>query len=330
MKQSSATIDREALAGVLVDFQKKSIEGAGSNLALKPAHRVPFHWPPHAVSADYHILASDWTGRTTLEMCGETFAVVIARTPQGIFGKIEKLWVDARGESEPQMLEALRKACQPLFDRQFAISKTLGLDRRFEGHTKDLEPIDLLKLLYCPNRDVAHDAQVEIESNASSMLFGPALVSVLRDNVHPQRRSAQWCVLDMFEDLPSFFDSEAGTLSAIEAIKDLVWNAEDDFARTIYKAGVVLGGHVCTDSSAEALIACIDAPSKIGRRSAIHAVFHLAEWMPAKRGAILAALARASETDSELSLREFAQSISRDIAANETEHMMEPLFPDEP
>lgn len=330
MQPSQGIASREDLVAALVDFQVQAAASAGSTVAVKPSHRVPFHWPPHPISSDYHILASDWTGESTLSTDGETFAVKVARTPHGIFGKVDQLWVDARGDSEQEMLRALELASKPLFERQWAISKTLGLARRFDGHVRELAPLELLKLLYCVDRDVAHDAQVEIESHASTKIFGPALIAILLDACHPQRRSAQWCVLDMFEDLPSFFDGNDDELRAIEAIRGLIWRADDDYARTIYKAGVVLGGHVCTEASAAALISCIEAPSKIGRRSAIHAVFHLAEWMPSKREAILAALNKAGESDPEPSLQTFARSIARDIEANETEHMMEPLFPDEP
>ena len=134
----------------------------------------------------------------------------------------------------------------------------------------------------------------------------------------------------MLEDLQSFFSDSAGGLDAVDAIKERIWSAEEDYARTVYKAGVVLGGHICNDPAANALIQCIRAPSKIGRRSAIHAVFHLAEWMPACREQILGALQQASNEDPEPLLRAFAAGIAQDIEAKETEHVMEPLFPDEP
>src|SRR5207244_1266378 len=111
-------------------------------------------------------------------------------------------------------------------------------------HLRELTPLDLLKLLYCEDRDVANEAKTEIELNASNHAFFPSLVHVLRDRLHPNRRSAQWCVLDLFEDLPSYCDSSQDEVAAVDAMKTLIWDAEDDFARTIYKAGVVLGGHL--------------------------------------------------------------------------------------
>lgn len=319
----------EEVLQAMVDYQDSVAAGSAHSKAERPGNRVPFLWPPHPVSAEYHVLASDWTGSATTDIQGETFEVKIARTPHGVFGKIDRLWVEARGDSEAEMLKQLAKACEPLFHRQWTISNTLGLDHRFSGHIHDLSPIGLTRLLYCPDRDVAHDAQVEIESNASLKVFGPALVAILLDDRHPIRRSAQWCVLDMFEDLPSFFQDEAGAQSAIDAIRQLMWNAEDDFARTVYKAGVVLGGHICSEPAAQALLDCLNAPSKIGRRSAMHAVFHLAEWMPEKRELIVSLLQECAKHDAEPLLREFAGRMAQDIASCANEHTLEPVFSDE-
>jgi hypothetical protein len=301
----------------------------GGSPAVRPDHRVPFHWPPRPVSLDFHLPPGAWSERATLELDGETFPVEIARTSHGVFGRAERLWNEARGTTVEEVLDALRAGAGPLLQRQAAIAKALGRSGRFSGPIRGLDPLSVLKLLYCEDRDVAAEASREIESRASSGLFSDALVAILRDRTHPMRRSAQWCVLDMFEDLPSFFPDEARQQRAIDAVKDLMWDAEDDFARTVYKAGVVLGGHVCTPASAEAMLACLDAPSKIGRRSAYHAVFHLAEWMPDQRERIVAGLRAAAAKDPEPLLRAFGESMARDVEAGSYDHMDEPVFPDE-
>ena len=154
-------------------------------------------------------------------------------------------------------------------------------------------------------------------------MFTDALIHILDDRTHPLRRIAQWCVLDMFEDLPAFCRSPEDEVKAVAGIRDLVWSANDDYARTIYKAGVVLGGHVCSEQSAEALLACMFAPSRVGRRSAMHAVFHLAEWMPEKRDEIVGKLKMASKNDSEPLLRTFAACMARDIESKAPEHVTE-------
>ena len=320
--------------GAMVDELRKFIdqalaEGGGDPTPIKPTHRIPFHWPPHAVSADYHVLPSDWSSRTQIELHGENFDVQIAKTAVGVFGRCERLWNEARGETVEEMLEQLRNGCEPYFERQFAIARTVGRQGRYSGLLQDLEPIELVKLLYCTNRDVAHEAHTIIETRASNGAYSDALVEILRDRKHPNRRIAQWCVLDMFEDLPAFFPRTEGQNRAVDAIKGLMWEAEDDHARTIYKAGVVLGGHICTDAAANALIDCVSAPSKPGRRSAIHAVFHLNEWMPSRRGQILTKLRNAATNDPEPLLREFASDMVRDIEAGSNEHVTEPVFPEE-
>lgn len=302
------------------------ISNGGDTTPMRPLHRVHFHWPPHPVSYDYHILPSDWTSRTVIEMYGESFDVHVAKTSVGVFGRCEILWNEARGESIEEMLVNLGAGCEPYFRRQFVIGSTLGLAGRFKGQVQELSAIDLVKLLFCLDRDVAHEAHTVIETRASTGLFSLALVEVIKDDSHPARRIAQWCALDMFEDLPAFFPDLAEQQIAVDAIQGLIWNATDDFARTIYKAGVVLGGHICTDAAADALLTCILAPSKFGRRSAIHAAFHLAEWMPLKRIEILVALKNSAETDREPLLREFAWCMARDVEAGAIEHVTEPAF----
>ena len=319
-----------AIVDELKKFISDGLAAAGGDATpQKPSHRVPFHWPPHPVSADYHVLPSDWTSRAQLEAHGETFDVQVAKTSLGVFGRCERLWNEARGDTLEEMLENLLSECEPYFRRQFLIGETIGRSGRYDGLLQDLGPIELLRLLYCTDRDVAHEAHTIIETRASSGLCSDALVEILRDKSHPARRIAQWCVLDMFEDLPAFFRDTSGQNRAVDAIKGLMWDAEDDYARTIYKAGVVLGGHVCTGPAADALVECVSAPSKAGRRSAIHAVFHLNEWMPPRRGQILTKLRNAAVTDPEPLLREFASCMCRDIESGASEHVTEPLFPDE-
>jgi hypothetical protein len=325
----------DAVAGnAIVDELRRFIDDAvlaagGDTTPVKPSHRVPFHWPPHQVSFDYHVLPSDWSSKASFEAYGETFDVQVAKTGVGVFGRCERLWNEARGSDVPEMLENLRAECEPYFARQFAIGKCIGTAKRYDGLLQDLSPIDLVKLLYCEDRDVAHEAHTIIETRASSGVFSDALIEILKDRRHPNRRTAQWCVLDMFEDLRAFYASTSDQNRAIAAIKDLMWGAEDDYARTIYKAGVVLGGHICTDPAADALIDCVGAPSKVGRRSAIHAVFHLAEWMPSRKGQILTKLRNAATNDPEPLLREFASHMVRDIENGATEHATEPIFEDE-
>lgn len=320
----------EAIVDELKKFIDDAVVAAGDKTSpINPGHRVPFHWPPHPVSADYHVLASDWTGRASFDAHGESFEVLVAKTPQGVFGRCEKFWNEAKADTQDEMLVLLKEGTEPVFKRQFAIGETIGIKGRYDGSLHDLKPADLVKLLYCSDRDVAHEAHTLIETRASSGLYSGALREILLDRRHRARRIAQWCVLDMLEDLPAFFHDAEGQREAVEAVCDLIWEAEDDFARTIYKAGVVLGGHICTEPAADALIACIDAPSKVGRRSAIHAVFHLAEWMPARKGQILTALRNAAANDDEPQLREFAQSMVNDIEAGDIDHKTEPLFADE-
>ena len=313
----------------LEEFIREAASHSSDPHPVKPSHRVPFHWPPHPVSKDFHVLASDWTGHASFEAYGEEFEVEVARTAQGVFGRVEKIWNEARAETLEQVIELLKTGAEPFLARQRLITKTLGAEKRFQGRVSDLEALDLVKLLFCPDRDVAHEAQVTIETHASSGIYSRSLIRILVDDQHPHRRSAQWCVLDMFEDLPSFCPEPAAQAEAVDAIHKLIKDAQDDYARTIYKAGVVLGGHVCTPAAAEALFDCTSSAFKFGRRSAIHAVFHLAEWMPQYRDRIVATLKQCADKDPESSLREFAASMARDVEAKSYDHMTEPLFPEE-
>ncbi len=310
-------------------IQREVSRNGGDTAARKPAHRLKFQWPPHPVSYSYHVLASDWTGSATFEAYGETFDVQIAKTVNGAFGRCNALWHEARGKSVEEMLVNLEKAAEPLFERQLLINRCLEQPGRFAGHIRDLGPEDLLKLLYCEDRDVANDARIEIEKHASSHIFSQALIAILRDDRHPNRRSAQWCVLDLFEDLPSFCTSSQEELDAVQAMRDLLWSAEDDYARTIYKAGVVLGGHIPHKHGCPVLLECLGAPSKAGRRSAIHGLFHVAEWLPSMRDEVAAALTALAKKERDHQLKEFASLMARDIESGAYEHIPEPVFADE-
>jgi hypothetical protein len=319
-----------ALVEELRAFIEDSVAKAGgSTAAVDPGHRVPFHWPPHPISHSFHVLASDWRGKGKVEIHGEVFPVRIARTQHGVFGRIDGLWMEGKGETDEQMYEALRKTAEPLFARQFSIAETLGLQGRFAGSIRDLPDVDLLKLLYCRDRDVAHEAQVAIELHASAGIFGPPLIEVLTDRRHPNRRSAQWCVLDLFEDIQSFCRATDEEARAVAAMRDLLWDAEDDYARTIYKAGVVLGGHIPDRHGGPVLLECLHAPSRIGRRSAIHGLFHVVEWHPQSRVSVIKALEEVAAHDEEPVLREYAALMARDIASGQLDHVGEPLFGDE-
>lgn len=314
----------------LDDFISREVaRNNGSTVARKPAHRIKFLWPPHPVSYSYHVLASDWTGSAQFEAHGEKFEVDTATTPHGIFGRCNDIWLEAKGATLEEMLEEMVRSAEPLFRRQLLISRTLGYENRFTGHIRDMDPADLLKLLYCEDRDIANDARIEIETHAKGHQFTAALIYILRDQRHPNRRSAQWCVLDLFEDLPSFCRSEEEQLAAVAAMKDLIWNAQDDYARTIYKAGVVLGGHIPHRHGGPTLLECLNAPSKVGRRSAIHGLFHVVEWMPAMREEVVAALGAAAQRETEPALKEFAELMARDIAHGDYDHILEPVFPEE-
>lgn len=320
---------RDPLVAQLRAYSSEAASAAGSAAAVRPAHRAPFHWPPQSVAAQFHVGAGDWKERIEFEQGGEVFSATVAVTPFGVFGRSDLYWNDARGETQEAMLKSLKRGLEPLLARQRAIAASLGLSGRYETPIRLLSPLDLMKLLYCPDRDVAAEAQKLIETHASQGQFTEGLIEILRDSEHPHRRSAQWCVLDMFEDLPAFARKPGQAEEAVDAIRQLIWTAEDDYARTVYKAGVVLGGHICTNPAADALISCIHAPHRIGRRSAMHAVFHLAEWMPERRGQIVAELTLASQQEPDPLLRSFAAHMAEDVSAGSVDHVPEPAFPED-
>ncbi|AIE87820.1 hypothetical protein [Fimbriimonas ginsengisoli] len=331
MATLETSLNAEDTVRELQGYIDRAVEAnGGSTAARKPAHRIKFHWPPHPVSYSFHVLASDWTGTASFEAHGDVFEVQVARTPFGVFGRAPDIWHEERGETEAQMLARLRETSEPLFQRQLAIGRALERPGRFTGHVRDLPPIDLLKLLYCEDRDVANEARSEVETHASSnRVFFPALVAVLSDRRHPNRRSAQWCVLDLFEDLPSYCDSPEEELAAVQAMKGLIWDAENDYARTVYKAGVVLGGHLPYVYGGPTLMECLEAPSRIGRRSAIHGLYHVVEWVPALQADVVAALRRVAEQDTEPILRAYAAAMAGDLERADGDHAADPIFPDE-
>ncbi|MGE0001162.1 MAG: hypothetical protein AB7F50_00530 [Fimbriimonadaceae bacterium] len=313
----------------LVETVHEAVGQALPSPAMPIGHRVPFHWPPHLLSGDYHIAPHDWSGRASFEDQGEVFAVELAHNSAGVFGRTVGLWNEAKGETAEEVVELLKAGAQPLLNRQRAAAEALGLDSRLTQAIAELGPDQWIRLMLCRDRDVAHDAMTLIEAHASEVPFGPGLIALLRDRKHPFRRVAHWCVLDMFEDLPSLCPTPELQSEAVQAIRDLVWDAEDDYGRAVYKAGVVLGGHICTPEAAEALFECVSAPSKIGRRSALHALFHVAEWMPDLRERVIETLRTASESDPELLLRHYAGCMAADVEAGGTEHVAEPLFEEE-
>lgn len=306
------------------------LAGGGSTRAIKPGHRVKFKWPPAAVSREYNIHSSDWAESAEFEAHQELFPVVVARNAHGVFGKCESLWLEAMGTDVPHMLKRMRDSAEPLFKRQFAISNALGQSGRFKGSIRDLGPLDILKLLYCEDRDVANSARIEVETNAKGHLYTPSLIVILKDRRHPNRRIAQWCVLDLFEDLPTYVSHPEEEQDAVRAMKSLLWDAEDDYARTVFKAGTVLGGHIQTQEATDALLDCLLAPSRIGRRSAIHALFHVVEWQPNLKDRVVDALRHHVEVETDRHLKEFARAMAQDLTEGAFDHIPEPIFPDEP
>lgn len=326
---SATTPEAEALRANFSAWLDQLADANPSGVALDPGHRIPFHWPPHAISYDYHVLESDWSGRMSLDLGDETFEVAVARTPHGVFGRIEGLWNEARAETQDALPELLRQGVEPLFRRQRRIASILGKPGRYDSPIRSLEPLDLLKLLYCEDRDVANEARIEIEKRASLGVFLPSLVQILADNRSALRRSAQWCVLDLFEDLPSFAYSRRDENQAIMAMRDLLWNATDDYARTMFKAGVVLGGHMADGDGGPVLLECLHSPSKFGRRAAIHGLFHVVEWNPETRGRVVTALETCGNEDPDPLVAAYAKGMARDLKAEYFDHLDEPRFPEE-
>lgn len=331
MKTAEVTPTPQDLVEALSAFIDDSVRRlGGSTRAIKPGHRVKFHWPPPAISRDYDVHQSDWRGTASFEAHGETFKVVVAKNKHGVFGRCEAIWLEAMGKDEASMLRKIRDAAEPLFKRQLAIAQTLGRLGRFSGSIRDLAPADVLKLLYCEDRDVANTARIEIETHAKGHLFTQALIAILRDRRHPDRRIAQWCVLDLFEDLATYATTPDEEAEAVEAMKGLLWDAEDDYARAVFKAGTVIGGHLKGEVAAPTLLDSLNAPSRIGRRAAIHGLFHVVEWQPSSRVLVVEALRAHAQKETDPLLRDFAESIALDVENGSFDHLPEPTFPDEP
>ena len=315
----------EVLKG-LREFSTLAAQSYGTTEAVCPPHRSKFHWPPHPVSYEYHVLGSDWSGEATFVAHDEEFQVRVAKTHFGVFGRCDDLWNEARGESEDEMLQELAKASEPLFKRQFAISKCIGQSTRYKGDIRDLSPLNLLKLFYCEDRDVANSAHLLVEVSKNRRSYFPSLCHILKDRTHPWRRSAQWCVLDLFEDLPSFTKSEQDEVDAVDAMKSLLMDAKDDFARTVYKAGVVMGGHLPHRRGNTALLECLESSSIIGRRSAIHGLFHVCEWVPELANDVVHKLRDHGKSEPDPQLAIFSFAIAEDILRKTIDHTPEPVF----
>ncbi len=315
----------EVLKG-LREFITLAAQSYGTTQAIRPPHRVKFHWPPHPVSYEYHVLSSDWTGTTNFVAYGEMFTVEVAHTNFGVFGRCPELWNDAKAENEEEMLAKLKESAEPLLQRQYSIAKTIGRTTRYKGEIRELPALDILKLFYCEDRDVANSAHEAVEVSKHRNSYFPALCHVLKDRVHPWRRSAQWCVLDLFEDLPSFISGERDEVEAVEAMKSILMDAEDDYARTVYKAGVVLGGHLPHRLGGQALLDCLSSPSIVGRRSAIHGLFHVCEWVPALTNEVIHRLREHGKTEHDPQLAIFSFAIAEDILRGTIDHTPEPVF----
>ncbi|MBS1725608.1 MAG: hypothetical protein JST51_02725 [Armatimonadetes bacterium] len=315
----------EVLRG-LREFITLAAASYGTTEAIRPPHRIKFHWPPHPVSYEYHVLNSDWTGTASFVAHGEMFHVEVAKTNFGVFGRCSELWNEAKADTEEEMLTKLRDSSEPILQRQLSISRSIGHPSRYKGEIRDLPPVDILKLFYCEDRDVANSAHETIEVSKFRNAYFPSLCHILRDRTHPWRRSAQWCVLDLFEDLPSFIASEKDEIDAVEAMKSLLMDAEDDYARTVYKAGVVLGGHLPHRRGGNALLECLTSPSIIGRRSAIHGLFHVCEWVPEMTDEVVHTLRENGKQEQDPQLAIFSFAIAEDILRGTIDHTPEPVF----
>lgn len=323
------TLSPVELASELQEFIDRDVRRRGSTATIRPGHYEPWHWPPHPVAYDFHIPTGAWTEKDSIDSHGHHWLIEIAETESGIFGRIPDLSCDAHAKSLDELKRALKKRCAPLLNRWSRVARALEREGLANGSIRLFSPLQKLKLLYAEDRAVCRDAQREIEADGPAKLFGPSFLVILSDETHPMRRQAQWSVLDMLEDIPSFFPESSDRNVAIDAVVDLMRRAPDDYARTVFKAGVVLGGHVCTDYAADRVLELLTAESRIARRSAIHCVFHLAEWLPIRKSEILQALQRSSEKDPEPSLRAYAKCMARDIEAESVDHVTEPTFDDE-
>lgn len=325
----STVEDSQALVEKFKKLWQINFDSLESKDLVRPGHRVPFHWPPHPVSYAFHILKSDWTGKAKLTLKDREFEVKLAKSSYGVFARIDELWLEAKADTESGAIRGLIAAAEPYLGRMREIRKVLHLSEPFWGSVRELEPYQLLMLLYAPNRDIANEARIEIEKHAANRLYTDALIMILEDQDHPFRRSAQWCVLDLFEDLPSYVRNRAQEDTAVRAMRELIWSAEDDYARTIFKAGTVIGGHLSETYGGPVLVELLDSPSKFGRRSALHGLFHVVEWVEDLRHPITSTLKSHLLKETDPLLKEFNQALIADLEAGNYDHVPEPLFPEE-
>ena len=74
---------------------------------------------------------------------------------------------------------------------------------------------------------------------------------------------------------------------------------------------------------------CLHAPSRIGRRAAMHGLFHVVEWVPEMKDRVVAALRASAREDDEPLLRAYAADMAEDIETDELDHAADPVFPEE-
>jgi hypothetical protein len=308
----------------------RAIKYKGQNEPKKPDHYTPFHWPVHPISHDYAIPKGAWNQIVSWEFHGKIFEVLVAETHQGFFGRCEGMRAEAMGASLQGMLKELKKTCEPLYQRRMEVARRLDLPEPYQGSLNDLDLLSLFKLFFANDRALAHDAANRLETGLPHAMMPHAMLEILRETQHQNRRVAQWLVLDMLEHHESYVTSEVTDADFASALRDLMWDAQDDYARTIFKAGVVLGGHMCTPASANTILELFSAPSAIARRSAMHASFHLREWMPEQEQSVLEKLALIAESDPEPLLTVYANGLRADILSGDTDHVLEPTFPFEP
>ena len=105
-------VTAETVRDEIIRYIEAECKRYGSTEAVRPGHRVPFEWPPAPVSFDYHVSGTQFQTPVTIQIDGEDFDAQIAETPHGVFGRIEHLWNEARGDSVDAVLEKLKsEAC---------------------------------------------------------------------------------------------------------------------------------------------------------------------------------------------------------------------------
>lgn len=319
----------KSLSDALAEHLEKATQGLSTNEVIRPEDYKPWKWPPHPVSFDFPIPKDAWTGRAILEARGGQFEVEVATTEFGVFGRCHELLLESRGPHIAEMLTHMAFLAEPLLVRQERKASALGLTGRFTNPIRSVGPLGWLQLLFAEDRAIARDAQAEIETEGPALLFSASLMRILLEAKHPMRRQAQWAVLDILEDIQSYFPTPLEQDRAVDVILEFMDTTLDDYARAVFKAGVVLGGHVCSDYAADGVLKLFHSKNKIARRSAMHCVFHLAEWLPSRRSEITNALRAVGQTDPEPLLRHYATAMARDVEAGGVDHILEPKFDDE-